>query len=96
MTTDSGISVFRDPPTQAEIEQNLRSDKRRLTTGEKVMLGPGVLGIEVLVGAAIDACNGGSNLLTGRNSSWDAMPGAMIAIGQSRFSRSGTQRRSVL
>ncbi|SAL73806.1 hypothetical protein AWB69_09079 [Caballeronia udeis] len=46
MTSD--INIFSDPPMQAEIDGNLRADSRRLTTGQKIAPGPGVLGLEVL------------------------------------------------
>ncbi|BBA45188.1 TPA: hypothetical protein ACK3Q6_005644 [Burkholderia cepacia] len=75
MTSD--INIFRDPPTQAEIDGALRADSRRLTTGERIALGPGVLGLEVLVGAAVDAFNGESNFMTGKSSPWEVAPGAI-------------------
>lgn len=70
----SDFSIFNDPPTQAEIDGALRADKRGLTTGEKIALGPGVLGLEVLVGAAVDAFNG---KVTPKSSPWEAAPGAI-------------------
>ncbi|AVA38058.1 hypothetical protein ACUXAV_004926 [Cupriavidus metallidurans] len=73
----SEINIFGDPPTQSEIDGNLRADRRSLTTGEKIALGPGVLGLEVLVGAAVDAFNGESNRITGKSSPWEAAPGAI-------------------
>jgi hypothetical protein len=75
MTSD--INIFRDPPTQAEIDSNFRADSRRLTTGEKIALGPGVLGLEVLVGAAVDALSGERSFMAGRSSPWEAAPGAI-------------------
>jgi hypothetical protein len=71
------FNIFNDPPTQAEIDGSLRTDRNHLTTGEKIALGPGVLGLEVLVGAAVDAFNGESNFITGKNSPWESQPGAI-------------------
>ncbi|PNE59702.1 hypothetical protein A8H39_00715 [Paraburkholderia fungorum] len=73
----SDINIFRDPPTQAEIDGALRADRNRLTTGEKIALGPGVLGFEVLVGAAVDAFSGEQNFMTGKTSQWEEQPGAV-------------------
>lgn len=74
---DIEINIFRDPPTQAEIDRALRADRTTLTTGEEIALGPGIMGIEVLVGAAVDAFNGQSNFMTGKVSAWDAQPDAV-------------------
>lgn len=73
----SDFNIFNDPPTQAEIDRNLRAENRSLTTGEKIALGPGVLGLEVLVGAAVDAFNGESSFLRRRSSPWECTPGAL-------------------
>ncbi|MBC8741856.1 hypothetical protein F6X40_35500 [Paraburkholderia sp. UCT31] len=70
----SDFSIFNDPPTQAEIDGAFRADGRSLTTGEKIALGPGILGLEVLVGAAVDAYNGE---LTPEKSPWQCQPGAI-------------------
>ncbi|HDR9758760.1 hypothetical protein KDX16_33640 [Burkholderia vietnamiensis] len=70
----SDFSIFNDPPTQAEIDGAFHADSRGLTTGEKIALGPGVLGLEVLVGAAVDAYNGE---LTPKKSPWESQPGAI-------------------
>jgi hypothetical protein len=70
----SDFSIFNDPPTQGEIDGNFHADSGRLTTGEKIALGPGVLGLEVLVGAAVDAFNGE---LMPKRSPWEAQPGAI-------------------
>lgn len=70
----SDFSIFNDPPTQAEIDGAFRADSRGLTTGEKIALGPGVLGLEVLVGAAVDAFKGD---LTPKKSPWASQPGAI-------------------
>lgn len=71
------INIFRDPPTQAEIEGALRLDRNKLTTGERIALGPGVLGLEVLVGAAVDAIGGETNFMTAKASQWEAQRGAV-------------------
>ncbi|WP_321966976.1 hypothetical protein [Burkholderia cepacia] len=73
----SAINIFSDPPTQADIDGALRAESGRLTTGEKIALGPGVLGLEVLVGAAVDAISGERNHMTGKSSQWAAAPGAI-------------------
>ncbi|KWW32411.1 MULTISPECIES: hypothetical protein [Cupriavidus] len=70
----SDFSIFNDPPTQAEIDGALRADSRGLTTGEKIAHGPGILGLEVLVGAAVDAYNGE---LTPKRSPWETQSGAI-------------------
>lgn len=70
----SDFSIFNDPPTQAEIDGAYRADSQGLTTGEKIALGPGVLGLEVLVGAAVDAFNGES---APKKSPWENQPGAI-------------------
>lgn len=73
----SDFNIFSDPPTQAEIDGALRADRSHLTTGEKIALGPGVLGLEVLAGAAVDAIRGDKNFMTGKSSPWDVQPGAI-------------------
>lgn len=73
----SDINIFRDPPTQAEIDRALRADRNHLTIGEKIALGPGVLGLEVIVGVAVDAFRGEKNFITGKVSQWEAQPGAV-------------------
>jgi hypothetical protein len=78
MSDDVKFSIFNDPPTAELIELERRYSRSGLTTGEKVMLGPGVLGLEVLVGAAIDAYAGQSNFLTGgKRTPWDEATGAL-------------------
>lgn len=79
------INIFLDPPTQAEIDEALRDDNVRisstrnsgLTSGEKIAIGPGVLGLEVLVGAAIDAFSGKPRQTSSSSSIWEAWPGAL-------------------
>jgi len=71
----SEINIFRDPPSQAEIDANRRADSRRMTTGEKIAYGPGVLCLEVIVGFAVDAFKG--ELITGTKSAWETAPGAV-------------------
>jgi hypothetical protein len=70
----SDFSIFNDPPTQAEIDAAFRADSRGLTTGEKIALGPGVPGLKVLVGLAVDACNGD---LKPKMFPWEGQPGAI-------------------
>ncbi|KWN06426.1 hypothetical protein WT83_27480 [Burkholderia territorii] len=70
----SDFSIFNDPPTQTEIDGAFRADSRSLTMGERIALCPGVLGLEVLVGAAVDALNGE---LTPKRSPWESQPGAI-------------------
>ena len=72
--SDSDINIFSDPPTQAEIDSSHRAESRRLTTGEKIAFGPGVLGLEVIVGAAVDAISGESRP---KQPPWEAAPGAI-------------------
>ncbi|CAB3754906.1 hypothetical protein [Paraburkholderia humisilvae] len=82
---DQTINIFLDPPTQGEIDEALRQDNARisksrdrgLTLGEKIALGPGVLGLEVLVGAAVDAFNGRPQQATSSSSVWEAWMGSL-------------------
>lgn len=79
------INIFLDPPTQAEIDEAFRQDSvrigvgrtRDLTLGRKIAFGPGVLGLEVLVGAAVEAFNGKPRQNESSTSAWEAWPGAL-------------------
>lgn len=78
MSDDVKFSILNDPPTPEQVDLERRYSRSELTTGEKVMLGPGVLGLEVLAGAAIDAFAGRSNFLTGgKKTQWDEATGAL-------------------
>lgn len=80
------INIFLDPPTQAEIDDALRADNEyiranrdedRPSLGERIAHGPGILGIEVLVGAVVHALGDKPQQVVCSSSTWEAYPGAL-------------------
>ena len=80
------INIFLDPPTQAEIGEALRADNEYIkanrfengpTLGEKIASGPGIFGIEVVVGAVVHALGDKSPPVVCSDSTWEAWPGAL-------------------
>ncbi|MGF6996901.1 hypothetical protein [Paraburkholderia sp. GAS32] len=79
------INIFLDPPTQAEIDEALREDNEYisanrdsgLTLGQKIALGPGLGGLEVLVGAAVHAFNDKPQQAVCSSSIWESWPGSL-------------------
>lgn len=80
------INILLDPPTQAEIDEALHADNEyiranryedRPSLGERIAHGPGILGIEVLVGAVVHALGDKPQQVVCSSSPWESWPGSL-------------------
>ncbi|CAB3735522.1 hypothetical protein LMG22037_05974 [Paraburkholderia phenoliruptrix] len=80
------INIFLDPPAQAEIDEALRTDNEYIranryeehtSLGQRIAHGPGLFGIEVLVGAVVHALRDKPQQPVCSDSTWEAWPGAL-------------------